>query len=152
MRIRLIAIGRSRPGPHRALFDHYAGRIGFPVTVHDIALPHPLPPEKRRAREGELLLAAAPEGAIIVALDERGQQLASEAFARRLGRWLESGARDVAFLIGGAEGLSEAVQAKANLVLSLGKMTWPHRLVPALLAEQLYRAETILAGHPYHRE
>lgn len=151
MRVLVAAVGRIRPGPERALFDHYAKRLSWPVRVQEIALPHALPPDRQREKEGELLLAAVPAGAAMVALDGQGRQLSSEAFAHRLGEWRDSGIRDLAFLIGGAEGLSEAVRSAANLVLSLGEMTWPHLLVRALLAEQLYRAETILAGHPYHR-
>jgi 23S rRNA (pseudouridine1915-N3)-methyltransferase len=96
-------------------------------------------------------LAAVPKGAVKVALDSQGVALSSEALADRLRAWRDGGASDLAFLIGGAGGLDPAVREAADLVLSLGPMTWPHILVRALLAEQLYRAQTILAGHPYHR-
>lgn len=105
----------------------------------------------RRAREGEALLAAIPGGARIVALDERGRSESSEALANRLGRWRDDGVRTAGFIIGGADGLDESVRKKADLVLSFGALTWPHMLVRAMLAEQLYRAQSILAGHPYHR-
>lgn len=105
----------------------------------------------RRAREGEALLAALPDGGRVVALDERGRSEASEAFATRLGRWRDDGVRTVGFIIGGADGLDDAVRKKADLVLSFGAFTWPHMLVRAMLAEQIYRAQSILAGHPYHR-
>ena len=103
------------------------------------------------AREAELLRAALPRGAVRIALDERGKTLDSAAFARRLGAWCEEGRPALGFWIGGAEGLHPELRAEADLVLSFGAMTWPHLLVRALLAEQLYRAETILTGHPYHR-
>src|SRR5690606_18149242 len=98
----------------------------------------------------ELLLKAAPPGALIVALDERGRALDSAGFAAQLARWRDAG-RDLAFLIGGADGLDDEVRAKAGFLLSLGPMTWPHQLARVLLAEQLWRAYSILSGHPYHR-
>lgn len=151
LRVLLAAVGRARSDPAAALLRHYAGRLAWPLTVREITVPRGLPPDRLRAREAEKLLAAVPEGAVIVALDEGGTALSSEAFARRLKRWCDGGARDLAILVGGAHGLDEAVRKRADLVLSLGPMTWPHLLVRALIAEQLYRAETILAGHPYHR-
>jgi 23S rRNA (pseudouridine1915-N3)-methyltransferase len=102
-------------------------------------------------REGELLLAAVPTDAVTVALDRRGRQMDSEAFARQLARWRDQSVADVAFLIGGADGHAEALLKKASLVLSFGAMTWPHQLARAMLAEQIYRGQQILAGHPYHR-
>ncbi len=109
-------------------------------------------PTGRVAREADLLLSALPKGATVVALDERGKALSSVELAHRLARWRDEGAGDIAFAIGGADGLDDAVRARADLVLSLGAMTWPHLMVRAMLAEQLYRAQQILAGHPYHRE
>lgn len=151
MRIWLAAVGRAGSDPAGALFDHYAARLKWPLTVREVSLGRRLPPERLRAAEGERLLAAVPKGAVTVALDARGAALTSEALAERLGAWRDGGVSDVAFLIGGAGGLDPAVREAADLVLSLGPMTWPHILVRALLAEQLYRAQTILAGHPYHR-
>jgi 23S rRNA (pseudouridine1915-N3)-methyltransferase len=151
MRILLAAVGRARSDPAGALFDHYAARLSWPLTVREVSLGRRLPPERLRAAEGERLLAAVPKGAVTVALDSQGAALSSEALAERLRAWRDGGVSDVAFLIGGAGGLDPAVREAADLVLSLGPMTWPHILVRALLAEQLYRAQTILAGHPYHR-
>ncbi len=151
VRVLVAAIGRAKTDPAGAVFDHYAARLAFPLKVREVTLRRPVPPDRLKAREGELLLAAVPEGAVKVALDERGVALSSEAFARQMAAWRDRGVKDVAFLIGGAEGLDAAVRETADLVLSLGPMTWPHILVRALLAEQLYRAQTILAGHPYHR-
>ena len=101
--------------------------------------------------EGELLLKAVPDGALVVALDPAGKKFTSAAFAKRLGAWRDGGVKDIAFLIGGADGLDRAVTDGADEVLSLGAMTWPHLLARAMLAEQIYRAQCILSGHPYHR-
>ena len=106
---------------------------------------------ERKIREGELLLAAVPERALVVALDERGKHVSSADFAKLIGKWGSSGST-IAFLIGGADGHGDAVRARADHLLALGTMTWPHLLVRAMLCEQLYRAQQILAGHPYHRE
>jgi 23S rRNA (pseudouridine1915-N3)-methyltransferase len=151
MRLHVIAVGRLKGGPHEALARYYAERIAWPLTLRDVEEKRPLSASEIREREGALLLAAAPQRATLVALDARGQTLTSEAFADRLQRWRDSGIDDLAFLIGGAEGLADAVRQKAHLVLSLGAMTWPHLLARGMLLEQLYRAQQILAGHPYHR-
>jgi 23S rRNA (pseudouridine1915-N3)-methyltransferase len=151
MRLHILAIGRLRPGPHEALARHYAERITWPLTLREIEEKRPLPPAELVEREAALLLAAVPKGATLVALDARGKSLDSEAFAQRLARWRDSGTSDVAFIIGGAEGLAHRVLKEAQLVLSLGAMTWPHLLVRGMLLEQVYRAQQILAGHPYHR-
>jgi len=109
------------------------------------------PPDAVR-HEGEKLLKAVPVGAFVIALDGAGKTLSSAAFAKRLGAWRDGGVKDIAFLIGGANGLDGAVTGAADLVLSLGAMTWPHLLARAMLVEQIYRAQCILSGHPYHRE
>jgi 23S rRNA (pseudouridine1915-N3)-methyltransferase len=129
----------------------YTGRIVPPVAIVELEEKRRLPPAARVAREAELILAALPSGARLVALDVRGQSWSSEELARRLAGWRDGGA-GAAFAIGGAEGLGGAVIERADAVLSLGAMTWPHLLVRGLLLEQLYRAQQILAGHPYHRE
>lgn len=151
MRLHIIAVGRLKGGPHEVLARHYAERIVWPLSIREIEEKRPLSPGELREREGALLLAAAPKSATLVALDARGEPLASEAFAQRVARWRDAGVADLAFLIGGAEGIADAVRQKAALVLSLGPMTWPHLLARGMLLEQLYRAQQILAGHPYHR-
>ena len=151
MRISVIAVGRARKGPECALFDDFAGRLSWPVVLVEVEERRPLPAAAKVRREGELLRARVPKGAVAVALDGRGKTLSSEDFAARLGRWRGDGIAEIAFLIGGADGLDRAVIETAALTLSLGAMTWPHLLVRGMLAEQLYRAEQILAGHPYHR-
>ena len=151
MNILIAAIGRARAGAEQDLFTTYTDRLPWRVEVKEIEIKKDLATDVRRAREGEALLAAVPAGARVVALDERGKNEGSAGFAARLGRWRDDGQRVVAFLIGGADGLDEAVRQRADVVLSLGAMTWPHLLVRGLLAEQLYRAHCILTGHPYHR-
>ena len=111
-----------------------------------------LPAAMLKAREGELILAALPQGARLVALDEHGAGCSSRALADRLASWRDAGVGDLALAIGGADGLAAAVTERADFVLSLGAMTWPHLLARSMLLEQLYRAQQILAGHPYHRD
>ncbi len=152
MRLTVIAVGRAQDDAVETLWARYAGRVKPALALS-------LVEDKRRGaaaelkqREAKLLRAAIPTGGRVVALDARGKPLDSAGLARQLGRWRDQGARDVAFLIGGADGLDPTVTEAADLVLSLGAMTWPHALARVMLAEQLYRAETILSGHPYHRE
>ena len=151
MQIVIAAIGRAKGGPERELYQSYVERLPWRVDLKEIEIKKETAVEPRKAKEGEALLAAVPDGARIVALDERGRAEASAAFAKRLEGWRDGGVRTVAFLIGGADGLSDDVRKRADVVLSFGTMTWPHMLVRAMLAEQLYRAHSILSGHPYHR-
>jgi 23S rRNA (pseudouridine1915-N3)-methyltransferase len=151
MRVTIAAVGRDRTGPARELFDGYCRRCAWPIRLIEIAPRSALPLERRLADEGARLAAAIPRHAALIALDERGRLLSSTSFATRIGGWQERGG-DLAFLIGGPDGLADDLIGRAELVLALGRMTWPHLLVRVLLAEQLYRASTILAGHPYHRE
>ena len=158
MRVHICAAGRLKLGPEKLLIDDYLSRLDATGRAIGISAGPVSEIEERRkldapqlmAREAELLLAAA-KGATIVALDERGKNETSEVFARRLGEWRDNAVPDLAFVIGGANGLAPAVREKASHIMSFGAMTWPHMLVRVLLAEQLYRAVTILAGHPYHR-
>jgi 23S rRNA (pseudouridine1915-N3)-methyltransferase len=156
MRMTLIAVGRAKPGPVRDLYHHYAERLGHGplggLALKEVEERRPLSPEELERREAELLGAALPKGARLIALDERGKTLASGDFAALLGRWRDEGLAELAFAIGGAGGLDPSLREAAALTLSLGPMTWPHMLTRALLAEQLYRAQSILTGHPYHRE
>lgn len=154
MKITLLAVGRLRAGPEAALLRDYIER--FDAAGRGLALgpARVVEVEDKRGRgpdaEADLLLAAAPEGPL-VALDERGRQLDSPTLAQRLATWRDDGARDVAFAIGGADGHGAAVRERAALMLSFGPMVWPHMLARVMLAEQLYRAATILGGGPYHR-
>lgn len=123
-----------------------------PVTLVELEEKRRLPAAELKQREAQLILAAVPPGTRLVALDERGASWTSRQFADRLAGWRDGGAAAMAFAIGGADGLGQAIIDRADAVLSLGPMTWPHLLARSLLLEQLYRAQQILAGHPYHRE
>jgi 23S rRNA (pseudouridine1915-N3)-methyltransferase len=154
MRISIIAVGKSKAGPERELFDEYVRRLDWPVAVKEVEEHRKVPPAQLMAREGELMLAALPKasrGCFVIALDQRGKALSSEELANQIRQWRERGIDELAFLIGGAEGLSVAAKQRAGFILSFGVMTWPHLLARAMLAEQLYRAQSILSGHPYHR-
>ena len=151
MRLSIVAVGRARDGPEGALCRGYLARLPWDVRVVEVeAKGRASGAAELKRREAELLLDATPERAVVVALDEAGKSLSSAAFAERMGRWIEDGA-ELAFVLGGADGLDESVRRRASLLLSLGPMTWPHLLARALLAEQLWRAHSILSGHPYHR-
>lgn len=151
MRLVVVAVGRARDAAFRALWQDYAGRLHPQVELVEVEDRKRPPPPDLKQREGRLLLDAVPAGARIVALDPRGKGLDSEELARLIGRWRDQSVGQAAFLIGGADGLDRPVLDRADLLLSLGAMTWPHQLARVMLAEQLYRAESILAGHPYHR-
>lgn len=155
MRLHVCAVGRLRAGPERVLADDYYDRLNKtgrplglgPVAEHEVE-------DKRNlgmAAEAELLARAVPAGAVLVTLDERGRVITSPEFAAMLAKWRDGGRQDVAFVIGGADGIDPGLRAKAEASVSFGAMVWPHMLVRVMLAEQLYRAATILAGLPYHR-
>jgi 23S rRNA (pseudouridine1915-N3)-methyltransferase len=151
VKLTIVAIGRAGRGPERDLYEHYARRIRWPLTLRELEEKRKLPAAEMIKREGELLLAAVPQKAVMVALDRRGKVLDSEAFAGRLRRWRDDSVSEIAFLIGGADGHGEPLLERATLAVSFGAMTWPHLLARAMLAEQIYRAQQLLAGHPYHR-
>jgi len=151
VKLKIAAIGRAGRGPERDLYEHYARRIRWPLTLRELEEKRKLPAAEMIKREGELLLAAVPQKAVMVALDRRGKVLDSEAFAGRLRRWRDDSVSEIAFLIGGADGHGEPLLERATLAVSFGAMTWPHLLARAMLAEQIYRAQQLLAGHPYHR-
>ncbi len=159
MRILIAAIGKKRSGPEAALVEDYLDRargfgrrIGFSdLTLHEADAPKAFSGDALKKREGELLLGAVPDGAHLFALDERGENLSSENLASLLGRLRDDGAGAAAFMIGGADGHGDEIRKNASKLISFGAATWPHMLVRAMLAEQLYRAMTILSGHPYHR-
>lgn len=151
----LCAVGRLRAGPERDLIADYVQR--FDRTGRALSLgpfsEHEVEDKKNAgmAAEAELLARAVPAGAVLVTLDERGRVISSPEFAAQLARWRDAGRQDVAFVIGGADGIDPALRAKADFSISFGAMVWPHMLVRVMLAEQLYRAATILSGGPYHR-
>ena len=142
-----------RAGPERDHFQTYIGRIkSWPVTVREIDPRRPArSADKRRAWEGKAILDAIAPDAVPIALDQTGRQLGSASLAARLRAWQDEGQGQIAFSIGGADGLDAKVIEQARLTLSLGLYTWPHMLARIMLAEQIYRAQQIIANHPYHR-
>jgi 23S rRNA (pseudouridine1915-N3)-methyltransferase len=153
VRIRVLAVGRDRSGLYRPALEEYARRLEHYARFEVVEVPearrHAGTP-RARDEEGEALLARLRDGERVVALDERGKEPSSQELALRLGGWL-AGGRDLAFVVGGADGLSEAVRARADESLSLSRLTLAHRLARLVLLEQLYRAFTILRGEPYHK-
>jgi 23S rRNA (pseudouridine1915-N3)-methyltransferase len=155
VRVHICAVGRLRAGPEKDLIDDYLTRfdrtgraLGLgPIQIVEVE-------DKKNGgmpAEAALLRRAIPDGAVICVLDERGRVETSPDFANRLGAWRDQGRGDVAFVIGGADGIAKEMRQDADHALSFGKMVWPHMLVRVMVAEQLYRAASILAGGPYHR-
>lgn len=155
MRVRICAVGRLRSGPEKSLLDTYLTRFDRQGRGLSLGPAEVVEVEDKKgggmAAEAELLRRAVPKGAMVCVLDERGKTIGSPAFADLLRQWRDAGRTELAFVIGGADGLAPAVSAGADYQLSFGKMVWPHMLVRVMLAEQLYRAATILSGGPYHR-
>ncbi len=159
MRVSLIAVGRLKDSAERGLADRYIERfdrlgrgIGLgPVEEIELGESRKDNAAARRADEADAMLARVPDGARVVALDAGGKQLSSEKFAALIGAWRDAGVARTCFLIGGPDGHGDAAPRAADLMLSLGRMTLPHGLARIVLAEQIYRSATILAGHPYHR-
>ena len=159
MKIVVVSIGRLKQGPERELaeryrerFDDIGRKLGFRgLEVHEIPESRARDAASRIAEEATAIAALMPEKCVLVALDERGKNIDSAAFARELGRWRDEGLGNTVFTIGGADGLSPDLQRKAKLRIAFGSATWPHQMVRVMLLEQIYRAATILAGHPYHR-
>ncbi len=158
MRLSIIAVGRIKSGPERDLVDRYRGRMeglgrSLGITGVDfIELPESRARREadRRAEEATAILDRAGTASLVV-FDERGRSPTSEAFAERLAAWRNGGEAAIACVIGGPDGLDPAVRQRASLLVSFGALTLPHQIVRVLVAEQLYRALTIIAGHPYHR-
>ncbi|MDU0340687.1 23S rRNA (pseudouridine(1915)-N(3))-methyltransferase RlmH [Bosea rubneri] len=158
MRLSIIAIGRLKDGPERDLCARYQERatalsrsLGFTgPDIVELAESRGRRSEERRNEEARLIAERLPQG-LVIALDERGKNLGSEAFAGKIAAARDAGTPAATLLIGGADGLAEELRARAGLVLCFGALTIPHQIVRALALEQLYRAMTIMAGHPYHR-
>ncbi len=155
MRVHICAVGRLRTGPERELINDYLTRfdrsgraLGLgPAVLHEVEDKKGGGPDA----EAVLLERSLPKGAVICAMDERGRVMPSPDFATQLGRWRDQGCSDLAFVIGGADGIAKSLRARADFKLSFGAMVWPHMLARVMLSEQLYRAASILAGAPYHR-
>ena len=151
MKITIYAIGKAR-GVEAEWCDEYLKRLGRDVTVREFAAPKSLPPDATQRAEAQLLLDAIPAKATLVLLDERGKDMSSRDFAGKIENWQNLGTAELAFVIGGADGVTDDIRARAGFTLGFGRLTWPHRLVRVMLLEQIYRARQILAGHPYHRD
>lgn len=160
MRLTLCAFGRMRQGPEREMCEHYAGRaeklgraLGFSgPQLREFDESGSLDAAARARREAELFAAATPDDAQVVLFDETGRHLTSADFAQLLRSWQDRGVRECLFWLGGAEGHCRQARERADVSLCFGRMTWPHLLARAMACEQIYRAMTILAGHPYHRQ
>lgn len=151
MKILISAIGKAKSNAQQQLYMDYIKRLPwkvvckeFDIKLSDVA--------QKKAKEAELLLGACAGYDKIIALDESGKLLSSREFSEHLGKWQGEGSSSFAFIIGGADGLDETVLKRANLIWSLGRVTWPHILVRSLIAEQIYRANCLLSNHPYHRD
>lgn len=159
MRLLVIAVGRLKPGPERELAEAYRKRaqaIGRALGIRDIEIveireSRAQDAERRRVEESIAIANVLPEKAIIVILDEHGESLDSAALAGLLQAWRAQDPAAVCFIVGAADGLAQSLQQRAKLRLAFGTATWPHQLVRVMLLEQLYRAASIVAGHPYHR-
>ncbi len=156
MKIRIIALGRAKAGPEKSLVETYARRLTWPSEIVELEAKKGIGGAELMAAEAELiekaLVAKASAKRVVIALDERGQNFSSRDFAKRIAALGNQGYSELTFIIGGADGLAPSIRDRAGLLLSFGAMTWPHMLVRVLLMEQIYRAQTIIAGHPYHRD
>jgi 23S rRNA (pseudouridine1915-N3)-methyltransferase len=159
MRLLVVAIGRLKKGPERELaeryrerFDDIGRKLGFRgLEIHEIPESRARDAATRISEEAAAISAVISAKSVLVALDERGDNIDSAAFARHLGRWRDEAAANTIFAIGGADGLSPDLRRMAKLRIAFGSATWPHQMVRVMLLEQIYRAATILTGHPYHR-
>jgi 23S rRNA (pseudouridine1915-N3)-methyltransferase len=159
VRLQILCVGRLKAGPERQLIAHYSERIGpagravglGPVDLREIAESSARRPDDRKIDEALRLAALLPEGSALWVLDEKGANLTSEDFARDLAKLRDDGAASLAFAVGGADGLDASLRQRANRTIAFGAMTLPHQMVRVLLLEQIYRAATIMSGHPYHR-
>lgn len=155
MRVHICAVGRLRAGPEKELIDDYLTRFDRTGRALGLGPARVVEVEDKKgggmAAEAVLLDKALPQGAVICVLDERGRVETSPEFAKRMAGWRDMGRGDLAFVIGGADGIDRALRTRADHALSFGKMVWPHMMVRVMLSEQLYRAASILSGGPYHR-
>jgi 23S rRNA (pseudouridine1915-N3)-methyltransferase len=158
LRLAILAVGRMKAGPERELFERYAKRmemlaasLGFHVEWRELDEGRARNVEERRAEEARAILAAVPKGAWLTILDERGAALTSAQWAAEIGKAREGSVSAYTVAIGGPDGVSSGLRESARSVVSFGAMTWPHQLVRVMAGEQIYRALSILACHPYHR-
>ncbi len=154
MRITILSIGKFENSPHKAVFENYLKRLKWKIELRELELKNAqnMSVDKIKEGEGDLILKALKPSSKLIVLDERGKQFGSIAFSKMIADFALAGDSDLTFVIGGSDGLSQEVLQKAGLKISLSTMTFPHLMVRAILMEQIYRAQSIIAGHPYHRE
>jgi 23S rRNA (pseudouridine1915-N3)-methyltransferase len=143
----IIAIGKMKSGALSDLYSAYTKRLDWNVILHEVTSK-----TSSKSDEAKSLLAKIPEKARVIALDERGETPTSIKLSRKIEQWVDAGTQDIAFIIGGADGLDQSIHQRADYLLSFGRLTWPHMMARAMLAEQLYRIRSIMKNHPYHRE
>jgi len=151
LKVEIIAVGRVRNGPYYDLISDYSKRLRWSLKIHEIEA-RSSDPKQAQSEESARILKLIDKHAITIVLDERGQGLRSLDFAKTIENFTNSGERHIQFILGGADGLTDKVRDNATMLLSFGQQTWPHLLARVMLLEQIYRAQQILAGHPYHRE
>lgn len=151
LKIEIIAVSRLRNGPFADLLEDYKTRIRWDLKIHEVEA-RSADASRMQSEEAEKILKLVNSHAFVIALDERGNGLKSLDFAKTLEKLKNNGETHIQFIIGGADGLTDEVRSRANMLLSFGQQTWPHMMARVMLAEQIYRAQQILAGHPYHRE
>ncbi len=154
MKITIISIGKFENSPHRLAFENYLKRMKWDIELKELELKnaHNLSVDKIKEGEGKLIAKAIKSGSLVIALDEKGKEFTSQNFAKLIADFAVKGDSHLTFLIGGANGLSSDIVGEAKLKIALGLMTFPHLMVRTMLMEQLYRAQSIIAGHPYHKE
>ena len=145
MKFHILAIGHLKQGPEKDLLEQYRKRITWPLTIIELN-------PRKPSDTSSLILENIPDSSAVIALDERGKNLNSLEFSGLIQNYLDSGVKNLSFLIGGADGFEETIRSKADHLISFGRLTWPHMVVRALLVEQLYRSQQIINRHPYHRE
>jgi len=151
MNIVILAVGRMKKGPEKNLWDFYARRLRWSLILKEVEVKNSFGAEQIKRKEADLLLSKVPKGAFLITMDQKGLALSSVDFANNILDWQDGGINDLAIAIGGSEGLDNVILDKANLSISMGSMTWPHMLARVMLLEQVYRAQCILNGHPYHK-
>jgi 23S rRNA (pseudouridine1915-N3)-methyltransferase len=151
MHITIAAVGRLKVGPEKVLWDDYANRLRWRLTLKEVEEKKPLKFKQLKEKESRLLLAAVPKGAVLVAMDQSAHPLSSFEFADKIKSWQDQCLREVVFFIGGSDGLDKLLLDRVSLKISMGSMTWPHMLARVMLLEQIYRSQCILSNHPYHK-
>lgn len=150
MHIDIVAVGKNTSRPIKEICAEYQKRLKWSVSVHEIQIKD-RNPSLQKEKECSALLKKIDNDTIVIALDETGENISSQQFSSYISKQQNNGHNNIAFIIGGADGLNDEIRSRSNKLLSFGRLTWPHMMVRALLMEQIYRAQQIISGHPYHR-